>query len=277
MRDFYKPLCEHDHDKGSGLITQGFLEDTFKTLLNALGTMLFLNPDQKPADLLQSEEGKKLINATTQVLLEGITKEFGKSNPDLVESIKENIFVFSGFKTYQLLKDMSLSLLDDKGKLVSFDKFKEAVKAINITYNANWLESEYITANLSARQAAKWEKYARQADKYDLEYDAVEDSHTSDLCKRLNGVVKPVNDSFWDSYYPPNHWRCRSIVRQVSKGTKGNDIPADTPKPQNMFNNNVGKKGIIFPDNHPYFEGLSAEEKANVMGSVEKARAIYEE
>ena len=50
-----------------------------------------------------------------------------------------------------------------------------------------------------------------------LEYDAVEDEDITPLCESLNGKVYPADHSFWDTYYPPNHFRCRSRVNSVSK------------------------------------------------------------
>jgi SPP1 gp7 family putative phage head morphogenesis protein len=49
-------------------------------------------------------------------------------------------------------------------------------------------------------------------------FDAVMDSRTSDGCRKLQGVMRRHDDPFWDSNYPPRHFRCRSGVRALLKG-----------------------------------------------------------
>lgn len=49
-----------------------------------------------------------------------------------------------------------------------------------------------------------------------LRYNAVLDNGTSAICRELHGTVARVNDPFWDTYYPPNHFGCRSVVSQLT-------------------------------------------------------------
>ena len=101
--------------------------------------------------------------------------------------------------------------------------------------------------------AGKWQGFDEDAM---LQFDAVRDGRTTELCARLHGTTLPKSHSFWKTYYPPNHFNCRSTVRQVygRAATKENDVPsADIPK---MFQTNLGDDGLIFPENHAYFIGL---------------------
>ena len=41
-----------------------------------------------------------------------------------------------------------------------------------------------------------------------FKYSAVIDSHTSEICRRLNGIILPINDSLWRQNTPPNHFNC---------------------------------------------------------------------
>ena len=50
-----------------------------------------------------------------------------------------------------------------------------------------------------------------------LEYIGVDDSRQSDICKTLDGTVRRVTDDFWKTYYPPNHYQCRSGVVSMTK------------------------------------------------------------
>lgn len=60
-----------------------------------------------------------------------------------------------------------------------------------------------------------------------------------------------MDDPFWDTYYPPNGWRCRCKVIQTDEATTGSGA-ADFEPPKG-FRQNVGKTGKLFGDDHPYF------------------------
>lgn len=48
-------------------------------------------------------------------------------------------------------------------------------------------------------------------------YDAVNDSHTRPTHLGLDGKVYPWDHPFWDTWYPPNGYRCRCGVRSLSE------------------------------------------------------------
>ena len=49
-----------------------------------------------------------------------------------------------------------------------------------------------------------------------LRYISVLDARTRPEHARWHGTVLPVDDPFWRTHYPPNGWRCRCIVQQLS-------------------------------------------------------------
>jgi SPP1 gp7 family putative phage head morphogenesis protein len=52
----------------------------------------------------------------------------------------------------------------------------------------------------------------KEADLPYWQYFAVMDGRESELCAGLDGKVFKSDDPFWDAYYPPNHYNCRSTV-----------------------------------------------------------------
>ncbi len=69
--------------------------------------------------------------------------------------------------------------------------------------------------------------------------------------------MRPVDDDFWNTYYPPNGYNCRCTVVQTSERTTrlGMDKPLPIPK---LFEVNLAKKKYMFPPNHPYFERMQS-------------------
>ena len=50
-----------------------------------------------------------------------------------------------------------------------------------------------------------------------LEYGAILDDRTTEICSNLNGETYPIDDPIWQTYRPPNHYGCRSILIPVTQ------------------------------------------------------------
>lgn len=176
--------------------------------------------------------------------------------------MRENVFVFSGFKNYHQLKEMSMLLTDNNGNIRSFDDFYKDVKLVNETYNKHYLQAEYDHAISTGIMAAKWEKFKAEADLFPmLRYRALHDGRTRREHLDLDGATYPIGDDFWKTYYPPNGWRCRCDVDQVEK--QAIKEPKSFPVLQPMFRNNVGVEGVVFSNTHPYFDISEKKEKTD--------------
>jgi SPP1 gp7 family putative phage head morphogenesis protein len=135
------------------------------------------------------------------------------------------------------------------------------VRTVDQTYNSQYLRAEYNFANASAEMAAKWEQFAADGDRYYLQYRTAGDDHVRPEHERLNGVTLPVDDPFWDEYYPPNGWNCRCTVAQVRKSKATPSDPqearlrgaeATANDRRGMFRFNPGKEKVTFPKYNPY-------------------------
>lgn len=64
-----------------------------------------------------------------------------------------------------------------------------------------------------------------------LEYTAILDSRTTQICRHLDDRVYPVGAPEWDGYRPPNHYNCRSLLIPVTvldSEVTGKDNSADS-------------------------------------------------
>lgn len=72
-------------------------------------------------------------------------------------------------------------------------------------------------------------------------YDAIMDSRTSPICRPRDHVIKPHDDPWWESNYPPLHHQCRSSVRCLTERKAqqryggGKTPPADLKDPTPGF------------------------------------------
>lgn len=64
-----------------------------------------------------------------------------------------------------------------------------------------------------------------------LEYSAILDSRTTDICSSLDGRIHPIDSPEWNRIRPPNHYNCRSIlvpVTVVDSDVEGKDRDRDS-------------------------------------------------
>jgi SPP1 gp7 family putative phage head morphogenesis protein len=173
----------------------------------------------------------------------------------------ENVQMFSGAKTFQIIKDFESFLIED-GKPVEFNVFRKRVLPVYEQYNKTWLKTEYEFAVESARAGERWVGIWHNKETLPLlEYVTVGDQRVRESHKVLDGVIKPVWDSFWNTYYPPWSWRCRCDTKSLVDGevTETKSLTNKTvilPEIKPFFKNNVGKTGKIFNGHHPYFKRI---------------------
>jgi len=204
---------------------------------------------------------KAMVAKIAEQLMSGVFTGYGKNLDDklsetertFLNQIQRNVYVFSGFKNYQQLKETSLLLKDDDGKLKSFNDFLNDVKQVNSTYNEVYLNAEYSNAVASAQMAQTWHDYETNGIET-LTYRTAGDDRVRDDHAILDGTTLPIDDPFWSTYYPPNDWGCRCDVEPGVDNSKVKPSANELPDIPPMFQNNVGQSGILFPDTHPYFE-----------------------
>lgn len=198
-------------------------------------------------------------------LAEGYGKSFVDYNENAQSKLqlKQNLYRFSGAKTYQELAKMNYFLVKNK----SFADFKKDALKVNEEYNVQYLKTEFITCNRSGAMAELWQKAQQQKALYpNLKYKTVKDERVREEHRPLHDIIKPVDDPFWDKWFPPNGHRCRCYTVQTDEpATKVNFEGNPTPG----FSNNVGKSNMAFDeDEHPYFV-FPAEDAKKIKASFE--------
>jgi len=184
---------------------------------------------------------------------------------------KKNLESFSGVKTFHQTQDLSKQVFDTEGLKRPFKEFKDIATRINLDYNINWLKTEQNAAFRVAQSAEQWQNTQDQKEVFPmLKYVTVGDERVRHTHAAYDGIIKPVNSSFWDTRMPINDWGCRCIVVQLRSGKETNlkkhlsgyNLKADKKNQvktlknhSKTFANNAGKSGVIFPKTgHPYYK-----------------------
>jgi SPP1 gp7 family putative phage head morphogenesis protein len=218
----------------------------------------------QPSDL-NSNLLTTILNDVKGALVDGYGKDYFNYDTSAKSKLQlnQNLYRFSAAKTYQQLAKMNYFL----GNKSSFADFKKEALKVNQEYNVQYLQTEFVTANRSGAMSQKWDKIQSQKQIYpNLTYKTANDGRVREEHRNLQGITKPIDDPFWDKWYPPNGWNCRCYVTQSDS-----DITPGTPdgNPTPGFHGNVGKSNMVFNENeHPYFV-FPAQDAKKIKASFE--------
>ena len=98
--------------------------------------------------------------------------------------------------------------------------------------SASRLETIFRSNLQSAYAVGRWDMIERnkQYAPY-LMYDAVDDNRTRAAHAKLDEVVRPVDDAFWSSHYPPLGYNCRcSVVQMSAEDLSGYGLKVSPPQ-----------------------------------------------
>lgn len=170
---------------------------------------------------------------------------------DFRAALKYNNAVFSAFKVHRLQHDVAAQLTDSNGNLKPFKQWMNDVKPIASHQCVNWFQSEYSMAVARAHQAADWQQFEREKDILpNLEWMPSTAVHPDAEHSGYIGTILPVDDSFWNTHHPGDHWGCLCSLTSTTKPCT--ERPDTTDNPQPGLDNNPGKDAKLFSDSHPY-------------------------
>lgn len=214
---------------------------------------------QLTVDILASDRVKAFIEAHATVL------DSSFSQVEMTEAMRRRLhrsdFIFSGLKTFHELNEVWPLIFTSDGTRRTFEQFLDLARKTDGIYNRNYLRAEYNFIASSAEMAAKWETFAADGDRYNLQYRTHHDDRVRPEHAALDGVTLPPSDPFWAEFYPPNGWNCRCTVVQVRPSKypatdreeavrRGNEaLQRDT---RGLFRFNPGIEGSTVPKYNPY-------------------------
>ena len=62
-----------------------------------------------------------------------------------------------------------------------------------------------------------------------LRYSAILDDRTTEICAELHDSVYAVDSDVWETYRPPNHYNCRSVLIAITALDKWDQVESDPP------------------------------------------------
>lgn len=197
---------------------------------------------------------------TAEHLMQAVFKGFGGdfstlayNTPDYTKlaHLEKNVYQFSGAKNHHQLRDLTRALKDGD-RILPFKEYKVKAMSILEEYQGPWLQTEYNAAVAGSQMASKWTTFEKNPDAL-LQYRTQEDGRVRDAHAAINRVIRPVNDAFWKTYYPPNGWNCRCTVIELNSGKPTLDKNIQYPDVPKMFSVNLGQRGLVFPKGSAYF------------------------
>lgn len=178
----------------------------------------------------------------------------GDRDADFREAIRKNNAVFSAFKVHRLQGDVAAQLLDENGRLKSFEQWLRDVDDILDHHVGSWLRTEYNTAVMRAHQAADWRQFEREADILpNLRWNE-STSITPGLDHKIFwGRIFRIDHPFWSEHRPGDRWGCKcSLSATAEPETDNRDLRAAAEKPSPGLGGNPAFTAKLFSDDHPY-------------------------
>ena len=160
---------------------------------------------------------------------------------DLADHYRALAFTVSGYTEAQIIKKFYDELLDALENGTTMEQFRQSMSGFLERQGYEGLtpfqaDNIFRTNIQTAYQAGHYEQMT-DPDVMRLrpywQYDAVNDSHTRPSHLAMDGRVFPADSPVWDTWYPPNGFRCRCTVTTLSaRQVKERGLKVETEAPQ---------------------------------------------
>jgi SPP1 gp7 family putative phage head morphogenesis protein len=245
------PGCDHSIIKlAEDNSWQGIIDDFAKEIhdgkykTNTIPAQLYFKTAEKLAEAL---------------LQNGFKTSYDDPTNALSAELRANLYQFSGAKCLTEAAAFSDLLIGDDGKIKSFNQYRKDVEQLHGLYNEQYLSAEYQNAIAQAQSALQWQQW--RPDDW-LTYSTAGDDRVRPKHAELEGLTLLASSPVWKSIYPPNDWGCRCNVvpgekpKEVMSDTDAGKLAREVVERGSLFDNNPGITGIIYKDDHPYFNSI---------------------
>lgn len=172
-----------------------------------------------------------------------------------LHAFRAETFIVAGVTSQSMLDMIKSEAEKAFTQGTTFQEFQENLKLKGFEPdNPYHLRTNFQQAIKSARASAEWKDIQDTKEIFPyLRYVTMQDDAVRDEHRALDGIVRHVDDPFWDEYYPPNGWGCRCGKEQLTEEEANGDpgIKRDVPPDSNVkeeFKRNVGKDNSLFGD-----------------------------
>lgn len=187
----------------------------------------------------------------------------------IAEDYRGLAFTVSGYSAVQVLKrfyEELLAALEEGCTLTEFQANMEVFLEVEGYDGLNPFQADNIFRT-NIQTAYNVGHYQKMTDPGVMrlrpywQYDAVNDSHTRPSHLAMDGKVFPADSPVWDTWFPPNGFRCRCTVKTLSKRQveqRGLTVETSAPRtalPDPQFSTNPAKVRFT-PDLKGYPEPL---------------------
>lgn len=202
----------------------------------------------------------QLLDLAFDLPFERVIEELARRNvvlPDTYYGSLEGLhrqlaFSIAGVSSLDQLQLVLNSLTESVASGTTFAEWQKNVDVKALGLPKHRLDNIFRTNTQNAYNRGRWEQF--QEDKEDfpyLMYDAINDTRTRPSHSAMDGIIRHVDDPFWNTHYPPNGFRCRCkcIVMTESQANRRSKeggglnkaIDESTMKPDKNWDYNIGK------------------------------------
>lgn len=174
---------------------------------------------------------------------------------ELAEQYRHQAFTVSGYSQIQLLRkfqDELLKAIEEGQTMQSFrDKMNDFLERRGYEGITNFQADNIYRTNVQTAYQVGHYKQMTEPEVLRLrpywQYDAVNDARTRPSHLAMDGKVFRADDPIWDSWYPPNGFRCRCGVKTLSeRQVKERGLTVETSAPVSAEVN--GRFTNVIPD-----------------------------
>lgn len=221
-----------------------------------------VTPLKLPIPLYLSTADKLLEAVSDGAKIDYINSEWGVLGQETALALRDNIYLFSGAKTFDYVLSCENLLLDENGQIRSYKEFEKLIKENFELRNKTWLQTEYNSAQIQATNIVDFENVLSRKSTFPfLKYVTFQDKNVSEICRQLDNVVQRTDSVFWYTHSPMQHYQCRCRLEPLTEGVETNLGTKNIIKPNPLFKNPAVTKQI-FNKEHPYFKEVPKEYKS---------------